>query len=254
MEQALLRHFEREHGHCLRARAVRGHMLRHVQGERGLAHRGPRGENDQLAPVEAAGHFVELQEAGGDALDTARRIEERVDAALELLDDAAGIGQRVLRARLAELEQRLFGIGQDLFRLVGAEEAAVDDLLRGEDQPPLHGVLLEDLDVALEVEQLREAVIERDEIAESADAFQLADLHQVVGKRDAVDFLAAFMQAGHPREDAPIGFEGEVVGLDGRGDGEKRLRLQQDRAQHEALGVQVRRQTFIEGNITRRHC
>ena len=49
--------------------------------------------------------------------------------------------------------------------------------------------LLDDGDVALEVVELRQPVVERDQIAQAVDRLQLALLHQLVGERDAVDLV-----------------------------------------------------------------
>ena len=62
-------------------------VLRDVQRERGLSHGGARGEDEQIAAVQAAGHLVELGEAGADALDALAGVEEGVDAAFVALDD-----------------------------------------------------------------------------------------------------------------------------------------------------------------------
>ena len=103
-------------------------MLRDVERQRGLAHGRPRSQNDQFAFVQAAGHFIQLQEAGAQALDALARIEKGVDAALEVVENSLGIDQRVAGARIAQLEQALFGAGQDLVGLLFADDAAVDQI------------------------------------------------------------------------------------------------------------------------------
>ena len=105
---------------------IGGDVLGDVEGEGGLAHGGARGEDEEFAAVQAAGHFIELGEAGADALDALAGIEKGVDAAFELLDDLAGVGEGILGLRFAQLEQRLFGGGQDLVGLLFAEQRAVD--------------------------------------------------------------------------------------------------------------------------------
>ena len=80
-----LRHFEREDGH--RLLQLERHVLRDVQRQRGLSHRRPRRQDEQVAAVQPAGHFVELGEAGADALDALAGIEEGVDAALVAFED-----------------------------------------------------------------------------------------------------------------------------------------------------------------------
>ena len=60
---------------------------RDVQRQRRLAHGRTRRQDDQFARVQAAGHLVQLREARADTLDALARIEERVEAALVVLDD-----------------------------------------------------------------------------------------------------------------------------------------------------------------------
>ena len=42
-----------------------GGVLGHVHGERGLAHRGTAGDDDEVPGAQAAGQLVELGKAGG---------------------------------------------------------------------------------------------------------------------------------------------------------------------------------------------
>ena len=111
-QQRFLRHFERENGHGLVQ--LRGHVLRDIEGQRRLPHRGPRRQNDQLARMQPAGHLVELGVTGANALYALAGIEKSVEAALVLFDDLRRAGQAGFHARIAELEQALLGAGQDL--------------------------------------------------------------------------------------------------------------------------------------------
>ena len=80
-------------------------------------------------------------------------------------------------------------------------------LLRGGDDAPQDGFILDDPDVAVEIGDLRQAVVERDQVAEAVAGFQLVELHQLVGDGDAVDLLAAFLQLAHAPEDAAVLFQ-----------------------------------------------
>ena len=184
-EQRLLGHFQREDGDGLLE--LQGNMLGDVQGERGFAHGGPRGDDAKIAAVHAAGHFVELGEAGADALDALAGVEEGADAALIALEDLAWVEEAGLDLRIAEFEEGLFGAGEDFAGLFLAEQGAVHHVLRGEDDAPQDGLVFDDADVAVEVGNLREAVVERDEVGEAVAGFQLVELHELVGDGDAVD-------------------------------------------------------------------
>ena len=92
--------------------------------------------------------------------------------------------------------------------LLLAEQAAVHHVLRGEDDAAQDGLVLDDADVAVEVGNLRQAVVERDEIAEAVAGFELVELHQLIGDGDAVDRLAALVEIAHAAEDAAVLFAG----------------------------------------------
>ena len=119
-----------------------------------------------------------------------------------------------LSAAFAELEDGFFRAGKDLFGLFLPDDAAVDQLLRREDDAPQRRLVLDDLDVAVEREDLRQAVVERDEVAESVDRLELVLLHQLIGDGYAVDALAAFGQIAHAEEDTPVLLEREVLDVE----------------------------------------
>ena len=117
--------------------------------------------------------------------------------------------------------------------------AAVHHVLRGEDDAAQDGLVLDDADVAVEVGNLRQAVVERDQVAQAVAGFQLAELHQLVGDGDAVDLLAALVQFAHALEDAAVLLQAEVVGLERAGGLDVEAVVQQNGAEHEALGVHI---------------
>ncbi len=119
-------------------------------------------------------------------------------------------------------------------------------MLRSEDDAPQQGFVLDDADVAVEVGNLRQAVVERDQVAEPVAGFQLVEPHQLVGDGDAVDFLAAFVQLPHAPENAAVLFEAEVLGFQGTGGLHEETIVEEDAAEHETLGVLVDGQTFVD--------
>ena len=77
------------------------------------------------------------------------------------------------------------------------------------------------------------------------NGFKLAVFEQFIGDGHPIDLFAAIVQIFHPREDAAVLFEAEVLGLDAaRGLQVDRI-VQQDRTEHEPLGVQVRRESLF---------
>ena len=88
-----------------------------------------------------------------------------------------------------------------------------------------------------DIQDLRQAVVERNQVAEAVVRFQLVEAHQLVGHRDAVDALAALVQFADAGEDAAVLFQAEIVGLQLAGGLYIKAVVEQDGPEHEALGV-----------------
>ena len=95
-------------------------------------------------------------------------------------------------------------------------------------------------------------VVERDQVAQAVAGLQLVELQQLVGDGDAVDALAALVQVAHALEDAAVLLQAEVVGLEGAGGLDVETVVEQDRAEHESLGIHVGGKTFF-GHVGSRH-
>ena len=127
--------------------------------------------------------------------------------------------------------------------------AAVDHVLRGEDDAAQDGLVLDQADVGVDVGNLRQAVVQRDQVAQAVAGFQLVELHQLIGDGDAVDLLAALVEVAHALEDAAVLLQAEIVGLERAGGLDVEAVVQQNGAEHEALGVDIRGQTFFGGVV-----
>ncbi len=227
-------------------------VLRDVQSEGGLSHGRASGQDEQVPAVHAAGVFIQLEEAGADALDALAGVEEGADAAFVALQDLVGIQQAALDLGLAELEQGLLGAGEDFVRRFLGHHAAIDHVLRGEDDAAQDGLVLHQPDVGIDVGNLRKAVVQGNQVTQAVAGFQLAELHQFIGDGDAVDLLAAFIDVAHALEDAAVLLQAEIVDLERAGRLYVEAVLQQNGAEHEALGVYIRGQAFL-GSVMRRH-
>ena len=160
-----------------------------------------------------------------------------------------GVDETALDARLAEFEQGLFGAGENVAGLLFSEEAAVHHVLRSENDAAEDGLILDDADIAVEVRNVRQAVVEGDEVAEAVAGFELVELHQLVGDGDAVDALAAILEFAHAAEDEAMLLQAEIVGFERARDLDVEGVVEQDGAEHEAFGVYVGR-----GGLSRARC
>ena len=215
-------------------------MLRDVQGEGGFAHGRASGEDEEVSAVHATGVFVELEKAGADALDALAGVEEGADAAFVPLQDLVGIEQAALDLGLAQLEEGFLGSGQNLVRRFLGHHAAVDHVLRGEDDAAQDGFVFDQADVGVDVGNLRKAVVEGYQVAQSVAGFQFAELHQLIGDGDAVDFLAALVHVAHALENAAVLLQAEIVDFERAGRLYVETVVQQNGTEHEPLGVDIR--------------
>ena len=149
LRQLDLGHLEGEEGD--RQPSLHRHVLGDVGDDRALAHRRPRGDDDQVAGLEAAGDRVDVAEAGGGAgqLELAGgELLQPVDLVVEDLREQAEVARLLF---VGDVEEQLLGPLGELARFAVALVHPALDLLAGAEQPPQQRVLLDDLGVVLGV-------------------------------------------------------------------------------------------------------
>ena len=236
-----LRHLEREQRDGL-AVAERG-VLGEVGHQRRLPHRRPRGQDDQVARLEAAGDRVEVLEArrrAGDLLALARELLELVELDVEDVVDRAEVLAAVL---VRDLEDRALGDVDELARRRVVRVDAGLDLVRGAQQPAQHRVLAHDPRVLADVADRRDARRQQVDRGAAARGLELAGLLEVLDERERVDRLAAVVEVEHRREDDPVRLAVEVLGVQALVDDERGQRGvgEQHRAEDGLLGLEVLR-------------
>ena len=234
-----LRHLEREQrdGLVVLDRGVLGD----VADERALAHRRTRGDDDQVAGLEAAGDLVEVLEArrgSGQRGALEREPVQLVELLVQHLLDRAEV---LLAVVARDLEHRLLGLLDELARRRVVAEHALLDQVGAAQQPPQQRVLAHDLRVAPGVAGRGHDAGQFVDGRLAADLLQLAHLAQAVGDRQHVDRLALVVEREHRLVDHRVALAVEVLGAQPLLDHERVQRAvrQQDRAQHRLLGVEV---------------
>ena len=207
-EQLLLRHLEAEDAD--RHVGLGADVLGDVQHQAGLPHRRPGRDDDQVGRLQAGRHLVEIGEAGGDAGDQllARvQLLDRVEAGLR---EVAQRDEAVADLVVGDGEDRVLGLVEDdvgvLLRLVGRRE----DLVGREDQVPEGGLLLDDPRVVLDVGRARHAVDQRGDVGRTADLVELAGSPELLLQRDQIDRVAALREPDHLLEDAAVRVAEEI--------------------------------------------
>jgi hypothetical protein len=228
-------------------------MLRHVQDQAGLAHRGSGRDDHQIAGVKAGGHLVEIRES-------ARHPGDRPLALLQLLDGReAGLHEIPERHEafadppLGNREDRALGFVEEHFRFQFRFVRLGQDLVGRVDQAAERRLLLDDPRVVLDVGRSRYAVGQRRDVGRPPDLVQLPGPRQFFLQRDEVDGMTAFAERHHLVEDAAVRITEEVLGVDQLGGVVERVVVDQDRAEDRLLGIEiVRKRPFRRSNF--RHC
>ena len=133
LHERLLTHFEREE----RDRNVlldRG-VLRDVEHERGLSHRRTRGDDDEIRRLEARRELVEIGEAARDAGDGLAAALQRLDALHRRPDQLLDAREALQPALLADLEDLLLRVVEQLVGRRAPLERLADDRRRHLDEP-----------------------------------------------------------------------------------------------------------------------
>ena len=250
-EQLLLRHLEAEDAD--RHVGLGADVLGDVEDQAGLPHRRPGRDDHQVGRLQAGGHLVEIGEPGRDAGDQllARvQLLDRVEAGLR---EVAQRDEAVADLVVGDGEDRVLGLVEDdvgvFLRLVGRRE----DLVGREDQVPESRLLLDDPRVVLDVGRARHAVDERGDVGRTADLVELAGSPELLFERDEIDRVAALRQPDHLLEDAAVRVAEEIGRVDHLGGEVEDVVVQQDRAEHRAFGFEiVRQRTFGDGEVWHR--
>ena len=158
----------------------------------GLAHGRSGGDDDQFAGLQAAGHVVQFEEAGGHAGEV---VAVAVLDLLEGLLQQAGEADRLVGdALLGDGEEALLGLVEDLGDLLAGGVGLVDDLAGGGDQLAQQGLVADDGRVVLGVGGRGDGLGQLDDVLDAADLLQDAAADQFVAEDDQVDGRALVVQ------------------------------------------------------------
>jgi hypothetical protein len=204
-------------------------------------------QDDEIGLLQAAGHLVEIGEAGGDADDGAASLVELVEL-VDILAQGLADGVEIGAAdALADVEDELLGFferGAGVWLVVGDG----GDLARRVNQPAQDGRALDDVPVVVHIGAGRHLVGERADVAHAADIFELAAPLELVRERDEVGRLAGLVELQHGLEDRAVGVAIEVVRPQELRDLHHRLGVNQQAAEHPGLCLDVLGQQLFDSH------
>src|SRR5215213_10747359 len=204
-----------------------------------LAHRRSRGENDQVALVEARGEAVEVFEA---------RLDTRYFALLlvEALDHLKGTGRELRDGREMFPERPVGDAVDELLRRVerladvlGLPESVLRDAAPDVYDGPEQRLAAHDIRIPAGVGSRRDALDDLEDVRPAAYPLELVDAPELVGEGELVYGTTARVQPHHGPVDDPVHLGVEIVGSQPLGDRRNRRLRDQHRAYDGPLGIQV---------------
>ena len=133
-------------------------VLGDVHGERGLAHRRPRRNDDEVGFLQAAGHLVEIGVVRLESGDARPRCSSAsIEPKESLMISCTPMKPRP-NALLRKLEDLRFGVVENVFGEVALVGRACDGGGRGVNQPAQQRLVADNLDVVLNARPVRHAV------------------------------------------------------------------------------------------------
>ena len=214
-----------------------GHRQRH----RGLAHRGARRKDDEVARLEARGVFVDVAEARGDAGAVAVAVIELVDLLEGAFEQFVDRHELARALAPADLVDDLFAAIERAVDILFGLEADLRNHRAGVDQPAQRGFLAHDPRVILRRRRRRHGLHQRGEIRQPADAFEQIAPPQFLRDGDLIERLAAIVQLQERGEDRLVSDRVEVDGRDDLADRRHHLAIDEDRPDHGHLGLEILR-------------
>ena len=237
LQERLLGHFQAENRH--RLTAADGDVLREIQRQRRFALRRPCGKDNQLRGLQTGKQLVQFSVARRNAGDALPFPEDSFQPLEIVLDDVFNRNETCLHAVFRQSENRRFRVIQDGVCAVFTLESILLDVVSGVNQVAQHRFLFDDARVVLNVRDLGHAIGQRRQIRRPSRGFQVAPAVQFFGQRDQIDGLLAFPQRDHLRKNPPVLVQEEVLRAKILDCGVQRMVVQQNRAQHGPLGIQV---------------
>ena len=164
-------------------------VLDDIHDERGFTHGRAGRDDDHFAAMQAAGHFVEVEEAGADASDHALALMIILDGVDGAMDQVLHLHRGGLDTVLADLEDVAFDFVDQAVDFAFVFVNAADHAGAGLDHLPQDMFFADDFDVVIEVRGGRNGVGQGGEVGNAADRFELVLQLQVFLERDDVDRL-----------------------------------------------------------------
>ena len=243
-DELLLAHLEAEDADALAL--ADGGVLGDVEREARLADRRPRGEDDEVALLEARRERVEVGEAGPDAADLAAVGVQVVEPVVGVVEERLERAEPGVDPLLADREQLRLGAVDRLLDLGRVLVADPGDPARGADEVAQDRLALDDPGVLRDVDGGRRLVRQARQVGAAADRLELVLALERLGDGDDVDRLAALEQLQRGRVDPPVRLPVEVGRPEELGDLDDGVAVDEDGTEHRLLGLETLRRKAVD--------
>ena len=143
--------------------------------------------------------------------DFLRPLVKLVQRSERAADDGRDVHESLSNAVLGEPEDSLLSPPQHLFRFVRMLDRFSDGALRDIDEPAQQRLVAHNADVMLDARPLGDAVDQRRQIGDTTNRLNFFAPVQLLDQRDHVHRTSALLQVAHPRINAAMRVQREVV-------------------------------------------
>jgi hypothetical protein len=234
-------HFEGEDADG--APEVEGDVAGDVEGEGGLAHAGPAGDDVEAAGEEAGAEAVPGRIAGGEAAEIlGAPVFDRFEQAVE---DVSGSFPAFVSGAAEELVGGATEVGEEPQDRAGGGEGCADDLPGAGDQVSADAPLPDDAGVFVEAAQIGQVEVESGQVRDAADRVEGAGLLEMSLEGEEVGGGAGVGEIEEGLVEAAVALAVPVAGFQAGADFGEARGLEEEGSEDGALGFFAVRELLL---------
>ena len=243
VDHLLPAHFQTEKGHLFRLlprlRPADSYVLGDVQGQGGLAHGRPGGQDDKIRGMHARRNVVQVQKAGGDPGKFVVPVQDGFDMGDPVGHQLPGVDKIPCAPAAGQQQDGAFRFVLQGAYILRSPVGHGGDGSAALDEAPPEGVFLHDVRVIGHVGGGGNRVGQQRDIADAARVVQLLQFFQLVDQGHHVNRLVFAVKQQHGIVNDLVGGAVEILGAQPFGHGAYGAFVDQHGAQHGLLRFNV---------------